>query len=102
MLVFHNFLKVSQGPLASNVVYLVGFFHLLSIMQAAVDVAFPYCHMRKAFERPIGHFQVAFALAYLCMLISFCFCSVTLRNGYDRHGLTFFNEVHPIFVELLL
>jgi len=30
----------------------------LGIMQAAIDVAFPYCHMRKAFERPIGHFQL--------------------------------------------
>jgi len=30
----------------------------LGLMQATVDVAFPYVHMRKQFKRPIGHFQL--------------------------------------------
>eukprot|EP00794_Sanderia_malayensis_P016931 gene16931-18638_t len=30
----------------------------IGIMQAAIDIAFPYCHMRKAFGQPIGHFQL--------------------------------------------
>ncbi|XP_033122305.1 isovaleryl-CoA dehydrogenase, mitochondrial-like [Anneissia japonica] len=30
----------------------------LGIMQASVDVTFPYLHQRKAFKQPIGHFQL--------------------------------------------
>ena len=30
----------------------------IGLMQATVDVAFPYAHMRKQFKRPIGHFQL--------------------------------------------
>lgn len=30
----------------------------LGIMQAVVDCAFPYAHMRKQFNKPIGHFQL--------------------------------------------
>ncbi|XP_077999785.1 isovaleryl-CoA dehydrogenase, mitochondrial-like [Glandiceps talaboti] len=30
----------------------------LGIMQAAVDIAIPYLHQRKAFGQPIGHFQL--------------------------------------------
>ena len=69
-------------------------------MQAAIDVAFPYCHMRKAFERPIGHFQVLFALVCLRMFISFCFYSVTLRKRNDL-VLTFFAKLNPIVVPFL-
>ena len=31
----------------------------VGIMQAAVDVAFPYVHERKQFNEPIGTFQVS-------------------------------------------
>ena len=30
----------------------------LGIMQAAIDVAFPYMHQREQFGEKIGHFQV--------------------------------------------
>ena len=30
----------------------------LGLMQATVDIAFPYVHMRKQFKRPVGHFQL--------------------------------------------
>ncbi|XP_070544899.1 isovaleryl-CoA dehydrogenase, mitochondrial-like [Ptychodera flava] len=30
----------------------------LGIMQAALDISFPYMHTRKAFGQPIGHFQL--------------------------------------------
>ena len=30
----------------------------LGIMQAAIDVAFPYMHQREQFGQKIGHFQV--------------------------------------------
>ncbi|XP_071952200.1 isovaleryl-CoA dehydrogenase, mitochondrial-like [Antedon mediterranea] len=30
----------------------------LGLMQACVDIAFPYLHERKAFQQPIGHFQL--------------------------------------------
>ncbi|XP_065051340.1 isovaleryl-CoA dehydrogenase, mitochondrial-like [Rhopilema esculentum] len=30
----------------------------VGVMQAAIDIAFPYCHTRKAFNKPIGHFQL--------------------------------------------
>lgn len=30
----------------------------LGLMQATIDVAFPYAHMRKQFKRPIGTFQL--------------------------------------------
>lgn len=30
----------------------------LGLMQATLDIAFPYAHMRKQFKRPIGHFQL--------------------------------------------
>ena len=30
----------------------------VGLMQACIDVAFPYMHTRKQFEQKIGHFQV--------------------------------------------
>ena len=30
----------------------------VGVMQACIDVAFPYMHTRKQFEQKIGHFQV--------------------------------------------
>lgn len=30
----------------------------IGIMQSCIDVAFPYVHMRKQFQKPIGHFQL--------------------------------------------
>lgn len=30
----------------------------IGLMQATIDIAFPYVHMRKQFKRPIGHFQL--------------------------------------------
>eukprot|EP00795_Rhopilema_esculentum_P012855 gene12855-3601_t len=58
--------KNVMGPLNKGVYILMSGLDLerlvlaagpLGIMQAALDVAFPYCHMRKAFDTPIGHFQ---------------------------------------------
>ena len=41
----------------------------VGLMQAAVDVAFPYVHERKQFGRPIGTFQVPVQYSYIYMYI---------------------------------
>ena len=44
----------------------------IGIMQACVDVAFPYMHIRKQFGSKIGHFQVKlyFKLHLLYVLVT--------------------------------
>ena len=49
-------------------------------MQACVDVAFPYAHMRDAFGKKIGEHQVGF-LCYIMSHISFLtlhYCCILL------------------------
>jgi len=36
----------------------------VGLMQAAIDVAFPYVHQRVQFEEPVGTFQVTFVQSY--------------------------------------
>jgi len=38
----------------------------IGIMQACVDVAFPYMHIREQFGSKIGHFQVKLYLNCIC------------------------------------
>lgn len=39
----------------------------LGVMQAAIDVAFPYMHQREQFGQKIGHFQV---LTFLTLILT--------------------------------
>jgi len=42
-------------------------------MQAVLDHAIPYLHIREAFGQKIGHFQVCFRLKYarICVFVMF-------------------------------
>lgn len=37
----------------------------VGLMQAAIDVAFPYIHERKQFNEPVGTFQVSHKFSYI-------------------------------------
>ena len=40
----------------------------VGLMQAAIDVAFPYVHVRQQFNQPVGTFQVRWSV---------CICTYT-------------------------
>ena len=46
----------------------------VGLMQAAVDVAFPYVHVRKQFKQPIGTFQVSGVYVDVCSRAFMCAC----------------------------
>ncbi len=43
----------------------------VGLMQAAIDVAFPYVHVRQQFGQPIGTFQVRWTV-YIRMYTNVC------------------------------
>ena len=49
----------------------------IGIMQACVDVAFPYMHVREQFGSKIGHFQVKSKnyIPYMDICQTFIYCS---------------------------
>ena len=46
----------------------------VGLMQAAVDVAFPYVHVRQQFNQPIGTFQVSGVYVDVCSCAFMCAC----------------------------
>ena len=48
----------------------------IGIMQACVDVAFPYMHIREQFGSKIGHFQVKLHFFFQRFFVPFSCCTV--------------------------
>ena len=63
-------------------------------MQACVDVAFPYAHLREAFGKKIGEHQISSSYySYLCapLALAFSYFSVCLSVVSCRLALSLIN-----------
>ena len=56
----------------------IKFLFVCRVMQAAIDITFPYLHTREAFNEKIGNFQVCYLIFFLLsfmLLDMWCQCA---------------------------